>query len=63
MTKPRDQLASRLRQLSKDMLEIAVDMDYFGGMAEWAKHGAELAGAAHIARTWADEIDEQKEKK
>jgi hypothetical protein len=53
----RAELAARLRALSAEMVEIAVEMDYFGGLAPWARHGLELAGAAGIAREWAEEIE------
>lgn len=52
-------IAKRLRALSTEMMSIAIDMDYYGGMAEWAKHGVELAGAAHIAQEWASEMEKQ----
>lgn len=41
------------------MADIAASMDYYGGLAEWAKHGAELAGAASICKGWATEIEDQ----
>ncbi len=50
-------IAHRLRRVACDMEEIAVLMDYYGGRAEWARHGVELAGAAHMARGWADAIE------
>ena len=51
-------IAARLRMLADDMEYIAACMDYYGGFAEWSKHGREIAGAGEIARQWADEIDE-----
>lgn len=39
------------------MDSIAVAMDYYGGFAEWAQHGREMAGAGNIARQWAAEIE------
>lgn len=51
------EIAHRLRRVACDMAEIAVLMDYYGGLSEWARHGVELAGAAHIARSWADAIE------
>lgn len=53
---PRE-IAARLRHLADSMLDIAAEMHYVGGFAEWAQHHVELAGAAHIAREWADGID------
>lgn len=51
------EIATRLRALAVEMDDIAVAMDYYGGFAEWAKHGREIAGAGGIARQWADEIE------
>lgn len=50
-------IAYRLRRLADDMDAIAVLMDYYGGFAEWSRHGTEMAGAGNIARQWALEID------
>ncbi len=52
------EIVKRLRELSEEMIEIGTAMDYYGGLAEHAKHGAELVGAAHIARSWIPEIEE-----
>ena len=51
------QIAARLRKLADEMDDISVDMDYYGGLAAWAQHGREIAGAGKIAREWADEIE------
>lgn len=53
------EIAYRLRWLSKHMIDIAASIDYYGGMAEWAAHGVQMAGAAHIANQWADEIEQE----
>ncbi|WP_186411237.1 hypothetical protein [Candidatus Propionivibrio aalborgensis] len=50
-------IAARLRMLADDMEYLAACMDYYGGFAEWSKHGREIAGAGAIARQWADEIE------
>ena len=42
--------------MADDMDAIAVAMDYYGGMAPWATHAAEMMGSAQIVREWADEI-------
>lgn len=55
ITKP--EIAARLRRLADEMDDIAACMDYYGGFAEWAKHGREIAGAGSIARQWAAEIE------
>lgn len=49
------EIADRLEKLAAAMLEIGVEMDYFGGLtdAEIAEHGRELCGAARIAQDWA----------
>jgi len=51
-------IAARLRMLADDMDYLAACMDYYGGFAEWAKHGREIAGAGAIARQWAGEIED-----
>lgn len=60
MTPTKKQIAKRLRTLANRMTDVATDMDYYGGFAEWALHGKELANAANIARQWADEIDAER---
>ena len=52
----KSELASRLRVLAAHMLDVAVDMEYYGGFSEMALHGQELRGAACIATSWADSI-------
>jgi hypothetical protein len=43
--------------LADTAIEIAADMDYYGGLAEWSQHSRELANAAGLLRQWASEID------
>lgn len=50
------ELASRLRALAIHMLEVSVEMDYYGGFSEVAVHSRELQGAAGIALSWADAV-------
>lgn len=50
------ELASSLRALAIHMLEVSVEMDYYGGFSEVAVHARELQGAASIALSWADAI-------
>lgn len=52
----RHEIAERLLLLADAMEDTAVAMDYYGELAEWARHGRELAGAGRIARQWAAEI-------
>ena len=51
-------IAKRLRELADTAAALAVDMDYFGGMAEWSAHGRELANAALQLKQWATEIEQ-----
>ncbi|MDD2978297.1 hypothetical protein [Aquabacterium sp.] len=51
-------IADRLQQLAAQMLDTAVQMDYFGGFSLIGQHGKELAGAAVVAQSWADGIRE-----
>lgn len=50
------ELASRLRALAIHMLEVAVEMDYYGGFSEVAVHSRELQGAAGLVLSWADAV-------
>lgn len=52
-------LAIRLRLLADEMETLGADLDYYGGLAEWATHGREMVGAAEIARGWANAIEGQ----
>ena len=51
------EIAARLRALANATETVAAEMDYYGGFAEWARHGREIAGAGAIFRQWADEIE------
>lgn len=51
------EIAARLRRLADEMDDLAVTLDYYGGLAEWARHGREIAGAGAIARQWAAAIE------
>lgn len=48
-----------LPTLSEHMADIAVSMDYYGGLAPWARHARDLMGAAGICQEWADEIEKE----
>ena len=50
-------MAIRLRLLADEMEVLGADLDYYGGLAEWARHGHEMFGAAVIAREWAKQIE------
>ena len=49
-------IADRLQKLSTEIIDISTAMDYYGGVAPWAKHSREMIGAAAICREWAAEI-------
>lgn len=55
----RSEIAKWLHALADDMIYLAVAMEFYGGMALWAKHAQELLGAGHRARSWAAEIENQ----
>ena len=55
----RSEIAQWLHALADDMIYLAAAMEFYGGMALWAKHSRELRGAGHLARSWADEIEKQ----
>ncbi len=59
MPHTKNEIANRLCGMAEEMEELAVDMDYYGGSAEWAKHFHELMGAAGMARQWAGEIERE----
>ena len=49
------EIAERMENLAVEMLNIAVEMEYFGGFSPWwHEHAHQLNGAAHIARSWAE---------
>lgn len=54
-------MPSKLRALSRHMEDIAVEMDYFGGFAPWARCGGELMGAAMMVAEWAEACTASKE--
>lgn len=59
MTK--DGLIEKMKALKEQMLDVAADMDFFGGFGEIRQHGLELAGAAGVLQTWIDGIESEKE--
>lgn len=54
----RHEIALRLRVMATIMEQLAADMQYIGGFSAIGAHGVELAGAAAIARSWANGIQE-----
>ena len=51
------EIAARLRVLAAEMAELGRCMAYYGGFADWSRHGREMVGAGKIAWQWADEIE------
>lgn len=53
------EIAHKLRGLARDMNEIAGLMDHYSysSLDHWAMHAMQLAGAAGMARGWADAIE------
>lgn len=52
---PTERLATQLLALSRRMCTVAVQMDAAAqGRPEWRRHAQELAGAAVIAKSWAE---------
>ena len=56
-------MPAKLIALSKHMETTAVEMDYFGGFAPWARCGGELMGAAMMVAEWAAACDANEKEK
>jgi hypothetical protein len=62
MRSKKDDIARKLRRLSRQMIDVGTAMDYFGGFdGRMAEHGLELVGAGLVVEEWADEIDKRTE--
>lgn len=59
MTK-RDEIIKRLRALSIEMIDLGTEIDYYYGFNPLSAHGAEMVGGGHIAASWADAMEEEK---
>jgi len=54
----REKMVADMRGLAEKMLDIATDMDYFGGFDAVLKaHGEEMLMASAIMMSWADEVE------
>lgn len=49
-------IAARISAVARTMMEIGIDMEYYGGFSHWAQRGKEMFGAGLMAREWAQEI-------
>jgi hypothetical protein len=59
-TKTINEIAAALRRLSKRMIDLGAEMNYFGGLnGKMAQRGRELVGVGMIAKEWAKEIDSE----
>jgi len=65
MKKPatKQNMVKRLKRLSATMHNLGVDMDYYGGLAHWAKHGVELDAASLMVDEWVKEVEKEMEAK
>ena len=61
--RPLDRLVRRLRLTANTMVNLGVDMDYYGGMSEIGQHGREMVGAGLIAREWSDKMTSPNDKR
>jgi len=52
----RRQLAAKLEKLAKEMQQVGVELEYYGGFSPVAQHGREMQGAARIALLWVTEL-------
>lgn len=51
-------LPARIRALSEEMFEVAVELEYFGGFSRpFQDKASEMFGACSIARQWAEEVE------
>ena len=57
----RKQIIDRLRALSKEMIEVGVEIDYYYGLNPLSAHGDEMVGAGNVANNWADEMELENE--
>lgn len=53
------EIIKALRQLSVDMQEVGIAIDYYYGVNPLSAHGAEMVGAGIIAGGWADEMEKE----
>lgn len=52
-------LADQIRTLAAHMIKVACAMEYYGGFnSETRDKSLELLGASHIAKNWADAIED-----
>jgi hypothetical protein len=59
MTK--SEIIEGLRQLSVDMQEIGMAIDYYYGLNPLSQHGKEMVGAGVLASEWADVMEKENE--
>ncbi len=51
------EMASRMRTLSGEMVDLGVAMDYCGGFSQVMKNGQTLVDAGHVMESWANWMD------
>jgi len=57
MTK--EEIIEGLHQLSVDMVEIGVEVEYYYGLNPLWKHGREMISAGYTLKEWADEMEKK----
>ena len=58
----RAELVQRMRDTSAVMAFTAEEMAFYGKSDEAVQHAQELAGAAEIVSSWADELEKEEAK-
>ncbi len=58
----RAELVQRMRDTSAVMAFTAEEMAFYGKSDEAVQHAQELAGAAEIVSSWADELEKEETK-
>lgn len=52
----RNELAEKMLKLAYDMQDVAVDLDYYGGLSEWSQKSQDLMAAASWVKVWGQEM-------
>jgi hypothetical protein len=52
-------LIQSMKFLRTHMLDVAVEMEYYGGFSEISRHSHELIGAAGVLNTWIEGMENE----
>ena len=56
----REATLDKLRVLAEFMIEIACELEYYGGFDDgWVDKSKEMRGAAFVARDWASQLESE----